>query len=174
VNSLVNNIQLVTKIYFPREILPLSALLASLVDYHVASTIFVAMIIFYRFPLSPTIVLVPVLLVIQIDLMTWIILFASALTVFYRDIRFIVTLGLQLWLYLTPVIYPLIMVPERFRTLYLLNPMASLIESYRQVVLLGQWPDPIYLMSAAVFALVLLVGSYVYFKRSEAVFADII
>jgi lipopolysaccharide transport system permease protein len=173
-SCLVNNMNLVTKIYFPREILPISAVLASFVDFLVAAVIFVGMMIFYRVPMSLSWVWVPLLLLIQILLTMGIVFFASALNVFYRDIRFVVPLGMQLWMYLTPIIYPVSLVPEQFRALYMLNPMAGLIDSYRRIVLQAQWPDVTYLLTAAVISVVVFLLAYIYFKRAEAVFADII
>jgi len=172
--SLVNNMNLVTKIYFPREILPLSAVLASMIDFFIASLIFIGMMIFYQVPLSLSLVCVPLLLLIQIMLTVGVVLATSAMNVFYRDVRFVVPLGLQLWMYVTPIIYPLNMVPERFRAVYMLNPMASIIDSYRRIILLGEWPHFSYLALGGVVSLLLLIGAYWYFKRSEAVFADII
>lgn len=174
VTSLVSNMNLVTKIYFPREILPLAAILASLVDFLIASLIFVGMIILYQIPSSPSFVTVPLILLIQLTLVTGIVLFTSALTVSYRDIRFVVPVGLQLWMYMTPIIYPLSMVPERFRSLYMLNPMAGVIDAYRRVILQGEWPQMNYLLLGAAVSIALLIVAYYYFKRAEAVFADII
>ncbi len=174
VSSLVSNISLVTKIYFPREILPLSAVLASMVDFFIASLIFVGMMIFYQVPLNASLICIPLLLLIQIVFTVGVVLLASAMNVFYRDVRFVVPLGLQLWMYLTPIIYPLKMVPERFRTVYMLNPMAGVIDSYRRVILQGKWPEMTYLLLAAAVSVMLLLGAYRYFKRTEAVFADVI
>jgi lipopolysaccharide transport system permease protein len=174
VSSLVNNMSLVTKIYFPREILPLSAVLASLVDFFIASLIFVGMVIFYQVSLNVSLICIPLLLLIQITFTVGVVLLASAMNVFYRDVRFVVPLGLQLWMYLTPIIYPLSMVDLRFRGVYMLNPMASIIDSYRRIILLGEWPSFPYLVLGGLVSVVLLVIAYWYFKRSEAVFADII
>jgi lipopolysaccharide transport system permease protein len=174
VSSLVSNMSLVTKIYFPREILPLSAVLASMVDFFIASLIFVGMMIFYQVPLSASLICIPLLLLIQIAFTVGIVLCASAMNVFYRDVRFVVPLGLQLWMYLTPIIYPLSIVPPRFLGVYMLNPMASIIDSYRRIILLGEWPSFSYLVLGGAVSVVLLIAGYGYFKRSEAVFADII
>lgn len=174
VPSLVNNMNLVTKIYFPREILPISSIVASAADFAIASLVFIGMMVFYRIPVGPSIAFVPILFVIQALLTLGIVLFASALMVFYRDVRFVVPLGLQLWMYLTPIIYPLSQVPERFRHIYLLNPMAGLIDSYRRVVLKAESPDLTSLLTAALISLVVFILAYVYFKRAEVVFADII
>jgi lipopolysaccharide transport system permease protein len=173
--SLVSNLNLVTKIYFPKEILPISAVLASFVDFCIAALIYVVMMFLYRVPVGPSIILLPVILLIQIALTTGVVLLASALNVFYRDIRFVVPLGMQLWMYVTPVIYPLSQVPERFRTLYMLvNPMAGLIDSYRRIALTAEWPRFPYLWVSAAISIVLFVAAYWYFKRAEPAFADLI
>lgn len=173
-SCLVNNMGLVTKIYFPREILPISAVMASFVDFLIAAVIFIGMMVFYRVPMGLNWMWLPILLIVQIALTLGIVLFASALNVFYRDIRFVVPLGMQLWMYLTPIIYPLSLVPERLRALYMLNPMATLIDSYRRIILHAQWPNAIYVLTAMAVSLGLLLVAYAYFKRVETVFADVI
>ncbi len=172
--SLINNMSLVTKIYFPREIIPISSVLASFIDFLVATLVYLGLVIFYQVPISVTVFLVPVLLTIQILLTVGIVLISSALTVFYRDIRFVVPLAVQIWLYATPIIYPLALVPEKFRPFYLLNPMAGLIESYRAVILKGLWPDWNYLGIAAAVSIIVFYLGFHYFKRIEWQFADII
>jgi len=174
VPSLVNNVNLVNKVYFPREVLPIAAVAASLVDLLVASAVFAGLMLYYGVVPNPSAVVVPLVLAVQVALILGVVLWASALNVFYRDIRFIVPLATQLWMYVTPVIYPVSLVPERFRTLYMLNPMASIIDSYRRVLLLGQYPEPGYLLVAATIAAVFLVLGYRYFKRAELQFADLI
>jgi lipopolysaccharide transport system permease protein len=174
VPSLVLNMNLVTKIYFPREILPMSAVGASLVDFLVAWLVFIAMMLFYRIPLSVTLVLVPLLVVIQIVFTLGLVLLSSALNVFYRDIRFVVPVLVQLWMYLTPIIYPVSLVPENLRGLYMLNPMAGLIEAFRAVTLRGVWPQWEYLGLSTVVALVVFLAGYSYFKHVEWQFADLI
>lgn len=174
VSSLVNNIALVTKVKFPREILPLGTIFASFVDLLIASLVFVGLLVFYRESIYPTVVWIPLLLLVQIILVVGIVLPISALNVSYRDFRFVVPLLLQLWLYASPVIYPTSAVPERWQVLYMLNPMAGLIESYRRVLLKGLPPDALHLGTAAIIAVLLLISGYIYFKRSEATFADII
>ena len=173
-SSLVGNMGLVTKIYFPREILPVSAVVVSFIDFLVASLVFVGLMVFYRIPVGITVLLVPLLLAVQVLLILGIVLLASAVNVFYRDIRFVVPLAVQLWMYATPIIYPVTLVPERFRGVYMLNPMTGLIESYRAVLLQGVWPDWSNLgIAAGVSAMLFLLG-YTYFKRVEWQFADII
>ena len=174
VPSILNNMSLVKKIYFPREILPLSAVLARLVDFVIATTVFIGLLIWYEIPLHATVVYVPFLLLIQILLAAGVSLLGAAVTVFVRDISFAIPLAMQIWMYATPVIYPLSEVPERWRTLYMLNPMAGIIDSYRRVVLNGEMPDLTLLGVSALLSLLLFAVSYLYFKRLEMAMSDII
>lgn len=172
--SLVNNMGLVTKARFPREILPVAVVIAAFVDFAIASTVFVLMMIVYRRPLHWTAIWVPILILVQVVLILGISLLGSAINVFFRDIRFIVPLGVQLWLYATPVIYPVSIVPPRLQVLYMLNPMAGLITSYRRAVLYGLHPVLRDLGLAVVVTVALCVIAYSFFKRVERRFADII
>lgn len=172
--SLVSNMSLVSKIYFSREILPLSAILVSFIDFVIASSIYMLMLAYYRVVIAPVILFVPLILLIQIILIFGISLFGSAMMVFYRDIRFVIPLVLQVWMYLSPIIYPVDLVPLKFQTLYFLNPMAAIIESYRRVILYQQSPDWFYLGLAALISILTLVVSYRYFKTAEKKFADLI
>lgn len=174
VPSLVNNMNLVTKIYFPREVLPLGSVIAAFVDFLVASVVFGGLLLFYRVPVHASLAWVPLIVATQVVLTLGIVFFAATLNVWFRDIRFVVPLALQLWMYASPVIYPVSLVPERWRPLYLLNPMASLIDSYRRTILLGQPPDyPFFLWAVGLSSALCVVG-YAYFKRSEPRFADVI
>jgi lipopolysaccharide transport system permease protein len=174
VPSLINNLNLVVRTYFPREILPIGAVGASLFDFLVASSIFIVMLFFYHVKLTWAVAWLPIVLIIQLMLTLGIIFLGSAVIVFYRDIRFLVPLGLQIWMYLTPIIYPITSVPERFLPIYMLNPMAGIITSYRQIILYGQPPSWNYLGISAVEAVVMLILGYLVFKRLEISFADII
>lgn len=174
VPSLVSNMNLVSKIYFPREVLPISSILVALVDFAIAAVLLIPMFLIFRVPITWTIVFVPLILLIQTLLTLGISFFASAINVFFRDVRFIVPLALQVWMYLSPVIYPVTAVPEQWRWLYFLNPMAAIIDSYRRVLLMGQLPDWPYLGLSAVVSLIVLVLGYRYFKNAERQFADLI
>jgi len=154
--------------------MPLAAIGAAALDVAVASLVFVGLAIFYRLSVGPSFIALPVLIVVQLALTTGIVLFLSALMVRFRDVRFVVPLFTQLWMYATPVIYPVALVPERWRPLYMLNPMATLVESYRAVILAGEWPPWGQLAAAGLLSCVVLVVAYRYFKRSESVFADVI
>jgi lipopolysaccharide transport system permease protein len=174
VPSLVNNMNLVTKVRMPREILPTATVLAGVGDFMIASVIFVAMIIFYRVSLHWTILWVIPLLGTQLILTVGLVLWGSALNVLYRDIRFIVPLVTQLWMYASPIIYPVALVPERLRSIYFLNPMAGLIEGYRSAILLGVQPDLWHVGLSFVISAAIFILGYRTFKRLEPVFADLI
>jgi lipopolysaccharide transport system permease protein len=174
VDSLTLNMNLVSKIYFPREILPVAAMLARLLDFFIASAILVVLIMYYRMPLFiGGLLLFPVIVVIQLILALGLGLAGSALNVFYRDVRHLVSLGLQLWLYATPIIYPVTLVPQHLRFLYFLNPMAGVIESYRDILLYGRLPGS-YLIISGLLAIVIFLIGFGFFKRVESQFADII
>jgi ABC-type polysaccharide/polyol phosphate export permease len=172
--SMINNLNLVVKTYFPREILPIAKVGVSFFDFLVASAVFVILFFIYQVPLTGMVLWVPFLVVVQILLTLGISLFCSAITVLFRDVRFIIPLVLQVMLFITPIIYPVEMVQESIRPYYLvLNPMAVLIDSYRRVLLYGQPPGS-YLGIATAICVVIFVAGYLVFKRLESSFADII
>jgi lipopolysaccharide transport system permease protein len=172
--SLVNNMSLVSKIYFPREILPLSSVLVCLADFAVAAALLLPMMLIGGVGLSWTIVMLPLLVVVQVLLSYGLSLIGAAVNVFFRDVRFVIPLALQIWLYASPVIYPVSAVPESLRPFYFLNPMAVLIDSYRRVLLFGQLPDWGWFGLSATISVVILVLGYRFFKRAESQFADVI
>lgn len=172
--SLVNNMSLVSKIYFPKEILPLASILVCLVDFMIAAVLLIPLMLISGVSLSWMIAVLPILVLIQIMLVYGLSLIGAAVNVFFRDMRFVVPLALQIWLYASPVIYPVSAVPEALRALYFLNPMAVLIDSYRRILLFGQLPDWGWLgLSAAISTAIFAIG-YRFFKRAEVVFADVI
>ncbi len=173
-NSIVQNMNLVNKIYFPREILPISAMFARLLDLLIAYILLLAMVLVFQLPFYPLgWIFLPVILFLQIILMTGLGLITSALNVFSRDIQPLLTLILQIWFYATPIIYPVSMVPENIRPIYFLNPMAGIIEAYRDVLISGNYPDKYLLISALISIVVFLIGYY-FFKRVEFIFSDIL
>jgi lipopolysaccharide transport system permease protein len=174
VPSLVTNMNLVTKIYFPREIIPIASVGAALFDFFIGSIVFVAMMLLYGIPISWTAFWVLPLLIVQVCFTLGLVLFLSAVNVFFRDVRFVIPLMVQIWMYATPVIYPVTLVPERFRAVYMLNPMAGLIEGYRRVVLLGQSPVWSHTGVSAAIAALTFFGGYACFKKMEGSFADLI
>lgn len=174
VNSLVVNMNLVTKIYFPREILPISVMLSRLLDFAIASLMLVILLIYFGTPLFPAGVLfLPVILGVQFAVMLGLGLLGAALNVFYRDIRHLFELLVRLLLYGSPVIYPVTLVPENWRSIYFLNPMAGVITAYRDVLLYETLPGS-YLLISSLVAIAVLVLGYWFFKLVEPHFADMV
>jgi homopolymeric O-antigen transport system permease protein len=174
VNSLVDNMNLVTKIYFPREVLPIAATLARLLDFAIAAAVLLVLMIYFRVPLFGTVWLfLPIIIATQVALALGLGFAGATLNVFFRDAKHLVTLGLQIWLYASPVIYPVSSVPVQLRALYFLNPMAGVVEAYRSVLLYGKLPD-LYFVWAAFVAVAVLVAGYWFFKRLELQFADVV
>lgn len=172
--SLVNNMNLVTKIYFPREILPLASVAAAFVDFLMASIVFAGLMLVYHVVPTVLSLWVILLLALQIVLSMAVTLIGSAVIVFFRDMRFVIPLLTQIWMYATPIIYPVDLVPPDWQSLYFLNPMAGIIDGYRRVLLLGQPPRLDALGLSALVSLVLLIAGYAFFKRAEPIFADLI
>jgi lipopolysaccharide transport system permease protein len=173
-NSLVDNMTLVTKIYFPREILPVAAMLARLMDFGVAAVLVIFLIIYYRVPLHPVALwYFPLILVVELLLILGLGLAGAALNVFFRDVRSFLVLGLQVWFYASPIIYPVSLVPDKFRPIYFLNPMAGVIAAYRDVIIFGELPGT-YLAVAAGISMAIFILGYWLFKRVEFQFADIV
>jgi len=173
-NGLVTHAQLITKVYFPREILPLTYVIASLFDFLIASTVFAGLMLYYHVALTARALYVLPIILILTCFVTAISLFFSATQVRFRDIGVAMPLLLQLWMFATPVVYPLSAVPARLQAIYKLNPMVGLIENFRQVTLYGASPDLTLLGLSTLISVLLLVAAYVYFKRVEATVADVI
>jgi lipopolysaccharide transport system permease protein len=172
--SLIANMNLVTKIYFPREILPIAALMARLMDFGIAALLFVFLMIIYRVPFIPSsIIYLPVIILAQLLLILGLGLASAAANVFFRDVQSLLTLTVQLWFYASPIIYPISMVPARLRGLYYVNPMAGVIEGYRDILLHGRVPGNYLWISFGVSFFIFLIG-YWFFKRVEFQFADIV
>lgn len=174
VNSIAANIKLVQKVYFPREVLPIGVIIGCVVDFCIAASLVVWFMVRYGVPPSPHLVWLPWLIGLEIALLIGISLVTSALNVFFRDIKFIVPLIAQLWMFATPVIYPSTMIPERWRGWLMLNPMAVIIENLRQVVVYRQAPDVAALLAATGGIAALTLAAYAFFKRVEPKFADLI
>ena len=172
--SLVNNLNLVGKIYFPREILPLANIGAALLDFAMAGLVFAGLMLIYQIPLTLNVLWVVPLIIIQIMLTIGVTLLGAAAIVFFRDVRFVIPLLVQIWMYASPVIYPTDLVPPQYQALYFLNPMAGLIDGYRRALVYGQPPQADAVGLSAVISLTLLLSGYFIFKRSEPVFADLI
>ena len=154
--SLVNNLSLVSKIYFPREILPLANIGAALLDFAMAAVVFAGMMFVYQIPITLNVLWVVPLLAIQIILTAGVTLLSAAAIVFFRDVRFVIPLVIQVWMYASPVIYPISLVPPKYLSLYFLNPMAGIIDGFRNVLVLGVAPNIPALFTALIISVVLL------------------
>lgn len=173
--SLIANSHIITKIYFPREVIPLSAVLAALLDFLIASVAFVLLLVAYRVPPSWNLMYVVAIVVIQVLFTAGVSLLLSAFTVLYRDVRHTLPLVIQIWMFVTPILYPASVVPERWRVWYFsLNPMAAIIDGYRRAILQHQPPQLRYLLLAAAVSCLLVWAGYKYFKHLEREFADIV
>jgi lipopolysaccharide transport system permease protein len=173
-NSVVASQSLITKVYFPRLVIPISTVLAGLVDFAIAFSLLVVMILYYGILPSAAIVTLPLFLLLLIATSLACGLWLSALNVQYRDVRYTIPFLTQFWLYATPVAYPSSVVPGNWRVLYGLNPMAGVVEGFRWAVLgTSECPGPLLVVSSAV-VLILLVSGLYYFRRMEDTFADVV
>jgi lipopolysaccharide transport system permease protein len=174
VNSIGANMSLVKKIYFPREVFPLGVILGCFVDFLIAFGLVAGLMLIYRVPVSPTLAWLPWLVALEVGFLVSICLLVSAWNVFYRDVKYVVPLGIQLGMFVSPVIYSVSSVPAHLRQWYMMNPMAVVLDGFRRVVLHGQAPDPVLMVASTVFVAGLCVAAYSYFKYVEVRFADLI
>ncbi len=172
-NSLVGSSHLITKVYFPRMIIPSAAVAAGLVDFAIGFTVLIALMVYYEIVLTWTVVLVPLLLLLSVLLALGVGMSASALNVRYRDVRYALPFCIQLWLFATPIIYPSSVVPAQWRWALALNPLTGIIEGYR-ASLFGRQVDLVALGLSGGLTIALLVGGAYLFRRMEKSFADIV
>jgi lipopolysaccharide transport system permease protein len=173
-NSLVGSANLVTKVYLPRLVLPLSATMAGLLDFAIAFVVLIAMMIFYGITPTSAVWTLPFFLLLALATSLGVGLWLSALNVQYRDVRYTIPFLTQFWLFASPVAYPSSLVPEQWRVLYGLNPMAGVIEGFRWALLgKGSGPGPMLAVSVLVTVVLLVSGAY-YFRRMEKTFADVV
>jgi len=172
--SVATQQSMVTRLAFPRSAIPISIVGTGLLDLAITSTLFVGYALVTGAGLPLTATLAPLLLVVEVIFVLGVVLLGSALNVFARDIRLAVPLVVQLWLLVTPVMYPLDTVPEHLRGFYLANPMTGLIESFRRVLIEGQVPEAAILAPALIGAFVTLALGTWYFAATESRFADVI
>jgi len=172
-NSLVGNQSLITKVYFPRLIVPLASVLAGLVDFGISFVVLLILMAYYRIVPTATIVVLPLFIILAVATALSVGLWLSALNVQFRDVRYTIPFLTQFWLFATPVAYPSSLVPERWRVWYGLNPMTGVVEGFRWA-LLGKARSPGTSLWVSVLVVVLLlVGGLAYFRRMESTFADI-
>jgi lipopolysaccharide transport system permease protein len=173
-SSVVGNAQLVSKVYFPRLIIPLAGVVSGLVDFAISFVVLIAMMIYYRIQPTWAIVTLPLFLILATATALGIGLWLAALNTRYRDVGYIIPFLIQFWMYACPVIYAVSAVPERWRLLYSLNPMVGVIEGFRWALLGNAHPNFSVMAVSSIILLVLLFGGLVYFKRMERTFADLV
>jgi homopolymeric O-antigen transport system permease protein len=173
-NSLVASSTLLKKVYFPRLVIPLATVLASVVDFALSFTVLLGLMAFYG--IAPTINLVwmPLFLLLALVTSLGVGLWMSALNVKYRDVRYIVPFIIQIWMFSTPIVYPSSLLPPRWRTIYGMNPMVGVVEGFRWA-LLGTNTAPGFMIAvSSTAALLILIGGAYYFRHMEKTFADIV
>jgi lipopolysaccharide transport system permease protein len=173
-NSLVASQSLITKVYFPRVIVPLAAVLAGLVDFAIASCVLLIMMWYYHVTPTSAVVLLPFFVALAVATALAVGLWLSSLNVKYRDVRYVIPFLTQIWMFATPVAYPSSIVPDTWRPLLGLNPMAGVVEGFRWA-LLGQTHPSFPLLAVSLTTVsALLVGGLAYFRKTERTFADLV
>jgi lipopolysaccharide transport system permease protein len=177
-NSVVDNASLVSKIYFPRLIIPMAGVLSNLVDFGISAVVLAILLLVYRVPLTWAVLWLPFFLLLAILTALGFGLWLSALNVRYRDIKHLIPFIVQIWMYLTPVVYGVALIPERFRWLLGLNPMTGVVEGFRWALLSGEVSQtiplgPLFVISV-VITLCVLISGLVFYRKVESTFADII
>jgi len=171
-NSLVSSSSLITKVYFPRTILIISTIIAKIIDFLFASIILIIYMIVYQLPINVNILWIFPIFFIQQIFTLGLSLFFAASNLIYRDIQYLLSMILLLWMYVTPVIYPADLVPEQYSLIFKLNPMAVIINAYRQVILGGGQPNYSSLAIGLLVSIIVLLIGFNYFKSREKIFAD--
>lgn len=170
---LVDNSNLLKKVNFPREVLPYSVICSKGLDLFFSSVLLIAFLIFYKIQISFTILYIIPIFFLQVILMSGLALLLSAANLFYRDIQYVTNLMLLMWMYLSPVVYPISMVPQNYLWLYKLNPMVGIIEGYRAAIFNSPF-DGLALLSSVIISFIVFLFGFWVFKKSERVFADIV
>lgn len=173
-NSLVGSANLITKVYFPRIIIPLSSVVSGILDFIIAFAVLIGMMIFYGIYPTINIIWLPFLLLLAFITALGVGMWFSALNVEYRDVRYVVPFLIQIWLFATPIAYPSSLLSEPWRTLYGINPMVGVIEGFRWALLGTETaPGPIIIVSSLISLFILITGA-LYFNRMERTFADVV
>jgi lipopolysaccharide transport system permease protein len=173
-NTIVENQRVITKVYFPRLDLPLSSVLSGLVDFGISFLMFAALMIYYRIHPTMAVVWLPAFLLLALLTAFGVGLWLSALNAMYRDVRYVIPFLVQFWMFASPLVYPTSRVPEKWRWVYGLNPMAGVIEGFRGCLLGGGPIDWALVASSWAVTLLLLVIGGLHFRSTERVFADIV
>ncbi len=172
--SLVGSAHLISKVYFPRLIIPIAGVLGGLVDFAIVLVLVFALMLYYGITLSPAVITLPLFTLMAIVTALGVSLWLSALNVQYRDVSYLVPFVAQFWLYATPIVYPSSLVPAQWRLLYALNPMVSVVEGFRWSLFGTGEPPGVMLAISSVVVLLLLISGAFFFKRMEKTFADVV
>jgi lipopolysaccharide transport system permease protein len=172
--SLITYRNIVTKTYFPREIIPLAQVCSRFIDFFAAAALYAILMTVYGVHLGAWGLMAPVFFVLLILFTVGLTFATSAVNVFYRDVNPVVQIALQLWLYLTPVAYPLALVPSRFRLLFILNPLSAIVEGFRASVVFNRPPDWALTGVASAMIVAVFASAFFMFKRMDKYFADVI
>jgi len=173
-NSVVENQRVITKVYFPRVLLPLSAVISGLVDFAIAFVLLIGMAVYYRVTPGPWLGFLPLFLLLAILTAFGAGLWLAGMNALYRDVRYVVPFLVQFWLFASPVAYPSSLVPARWRALYGLNPMTGVIDGFRWAVTGENPPSAALLAVSSAAVVVMLVAGLWYFRRMEATVADVV
>ncbi len=173
-DSLVGNSQLIKKVFFPRLVMPIASVLSGLVDFALAFVVLVGMVLAFGITITINVVWLPLFLLLAFITALGVGLWLSALNVEYRDIRYMVPFLLQVWMFISPVVYPSSLLDEPWRTIYGLNPMAGVLDGFRWALLGSGSPPGLMVGVSAVVAMVLLITGTFYFRRMERNFADVV
>jgi lipopolysaccharide transport system permease protein len=172
--SLVSNRAMLTKIYFPRMVIPLASVFSSLADFLIAFIVMLGLMLYYRIAPTSNIWTLPFFLLLAVITALGVGLWLSAMNVLYRDIGYMIPYITQLWFYLTPIVYSSGEVPEEWRFFYALNPMVGVVEGFRWALLgTADAPDPMIAVSATISVVIFISGMF-YFRRMERTFADMV
>lgn len=172
-NSVINNSHLITKVYFPRLLIPIAPVCSGLVDLAVAFPVLFALLLYYRIPLTLTVLMLVPLIMLTAFLAIAVGIWLSAMNVKYRDIKFVIPFLIQIWMYLSPIAYPTTAIPAKWRTIYSLNPFVGIAEGYRASIFGGSF-DWVALAVSLVLTVVILLIAVYQFRRMEREFADVV
>jgi lipopolysaccharide transport system permease protein len=173
-DSLVSNANLIKKVYFPRLVVPISAVLSGVVDFVLAFVVLLGMMLYYGIYPTVNVLLLPFFLLLALVSALGVALWLAALNVQFRDVRYVIPFVIQVWMFATPIAYPSSLLSEPWRTIYGINPMAGVVEGFRWALLGTQTAPGLICLVSACMATVLLIGGAFYFRRMEKTFADTI
>jgi lipopolysaccharide transport system permease protein len=173
-NSLISNSNLITKVYFPRALLPASSAVGGILDFLVGSGFLIIMMIYYRVKPGWSLLLAPLFVLDMVVLVFGVSMLLAAMNVRYRDVKYAIPFLIQIWLFVTPIIYPATFLPKRYQQVLALNPMAGIVEGFRACLFPGRPMDLMLVGTSTLVTLLVLVVGALYFRKTEQTFADII